>query len=469
VELSELMNRIVRRHAPLFVVFFLAGVGIGLFLPLSNHSEYPAVARFVLDTPDPQSGTESQAIADTARAIATGPSQVAAALRTIGVHRDVADVAKSISVEALGTSGVLELTVSDPDPRVAAALANALAKRVIEVRQETGTGRADQILADLGTQIDDLTRQIVRTDTRLNALNEQIARTTDPQTLTTLRGERDRLSQTADYLAQRRVVLESERGTIATNDALRPQATLLDPAERPIASNPDRRVPDMILGGLFGLLLACGLAAAIEAFKPSVVGADAIAREVDAPVLGELDDAPQKAGAEQLTDLAANLELAALRAQVDHVKLMGTDPSMDLFGLARHLGAYRGLQWVGLYQEALPTGSDTPNNEVVSGAASMAKRSGVGVVVVDKLSPNGSTKVGLLLVTPTTVSLADLSTALNFRTLTGWPLVGVVTYPWHRYRLRRRSRLGATPAIGHNGLDTNNGEPKAEKESTHEG
>ena len=45
MELSELMNRIVRRHAPLFVVFFLAGVGIGLFLPLSNHSEYPAVAR----------------------------------------------------------------------------------------------------------------------------------------------------------------------------------------------------------------------------------------------------------------------------------------------------------------------------------------------------------------------------------------------------------------------------------------
>jgi capsular polysaccharide biosynthesis protein len=419
MELNEVVNRIVRRHIALFVALLLAGVLGALFLHWHDRPLYPATARFVLDTQDPQTQSESQAIA-------TGPSQVAMALDRIGVHRDVLDVAKDdVTVQALGSSGVLELTASDQDPKVAAALANALANRVIAVRSATTTGRVDRILRSLSGQINALTKQIVDTDSKLDALDLQIAGTTDPQSLVTLRAQRDGLSQTRDYLAQRRVVLESERATIATSDAVRPQATVLDPAEPPIAAQPDRRLLDVMLGGLLGLLLAAGIAGAIETFRPSLVGTEAIARRAGAPVLIQLSGPPGEVGVEEVMGLATHLDIAAHRAQVDQVEFMGTDRSTDLFLLALLLGRHPAWRVPAVGGEKGTNGEGgTPRSSPLSHTVSAS--------LADSTFSNGSKKVGLVLVAPTSVSLTDLSAALNFRSLSGWPLLGIVTYPKRR-------------------------------------
>jgi hypothetical protein len=71
-------------------------------------------------------------------------------------------------------------------------------------------------------------------------------------------------------------------------DSLRPQPSIVDPAHVPIAPDPSGQPQDIALGALLGLVLGIGIAACIETITPTLVGTDAIAREVGAPVLAEL-------------------------------------------------------------------------------------------------------------------------------------------------------------------------------------
>ena len=87
---------------------------------------YTSSSRLVLDIPDPQNVAEATAIADTGRAIATGSDQVRAALTQVGVSRDPIKLAKKyINVQAIGSSGVLKLSVTDKNRTVARELADA--------------------------------------------------------------------------------------------------------------------------------------------------------------------------------------------------------------------------------------------------------------------------------------------------------------------------------------------------------
>ncbi|MFL5800078.1 MAG: hypothetical protein ACJ77A_19375 [Actinomycetota bacterium] len=445
MELNEAANRILRRHLRLIVSLLLLGVGGAYLLDAHDHVEYQAAARFVLDTQDPQSSTESQAIADTARAIATGPAAVAQALHKIGANRNPVELAKHhIGVEALGSSGVLELDVMDPNPRVAAALANALANRIIESRLAISTGGATRVLDELGSQIDALTHQIAGADTKLDSLNQQIAHTTDPQTLLGLRAERDDLSQTRTFEAQRRTVLESERATIATSDALRPQASMLDSAVPPVTPAPSRRAVDMALGGLLGLLLGIGVAATIEAFRPTVIGSVAVARDAGAPLLGELPAAPSGVTSEELGEVDSHLLLAAKAARVQHVELICADASMELFVMAWDLGAGRPSPQPVTGGEG-SNGDPHSNGQSGRGGGPDAMETAIGV------HPDSAARVGLVLVTPRTVRRARIAAAENFRQLSGWPLLGVITYRKRRRlfrRKRRAPRTGAHARIG---------------------
>src|SRR5919201_10536 len=138
MELNDAIRRTIGQHRRLLAVCLLAGVALALaFAP--HGKEYSASARLVLDMPDPIARQQSEAYADTAKAIATSPSQVSAALHRAGVRRgDPAKFAqKHVSVTALGSSGVIQLTVSDRDARSAAAIARL--PRPAEERARVGT------------------------------------------------------------------------------------------------------------------------------------------------------------------------------------------------------------------------------------------------------------------------------------------------------------------------------------------
>ena len=144
---------------------------LALRLAISGPAQYTATSRLILDSSTPGAATGASALADAARAVVTSPSHVAAAVSKAGVNRDPGVVgACDVSLVALGSSGVLGLSVKDADPAVAAAVANALTADLIATRLAMDRGQAPQLVADLETQIQGLQARIANLDGQIDSL-----------------------------------------------------------------------------------------------------------------------------------------------------------------------------------------------------------------------------------------------------------------------------------------------------------
>ena len=168
MELRELGNRIFRLHAKLIIVALLAGVLGGLALQLGSRPQYQASVLFTMGVQDPQSAEVASVIADTARGIATGPQLVGQAISEVKVSRNENAVASAVTVQTMGSSGIVSLSVTDRDPRVAVGLANALASGVVNTR-------AGLIHNSLTSSLRGLNQQEASVNAQIQKLNSQIA------------------------------------------------------------------------------------------------------------------------------------------------------------------------------------------------------------------------------------------------------------------------------------------------------
>jgi uncharacterized protein involved in exopolysaccharide biosynthesis len=142
VEIRRAVSRLVRGHWPLLLGLVAAGLLSGLGLHVRDHPRYSASARVALDVADPQGSAGSQVVSDTARAIVTSRSHVAGALAAVPAQRDPAAVAeRDVTAQQMGASGIVQVVVTDEDPGVAAALANALAADLVETRRQLDSSR----------------------------------------------------------------------------------------------------------------------------------------------------------------------------------------------------------------------------------------------------------------------------------------------------------------------------------------
>src|SRR2546422_32386 len=133
MELTEVARRILLGHWLLIAVLISGGLGVAVVLHHADKPEYLATTRLVLDTRDPQAVGEATSLSDSARAIVTSPSHVNAALARVGASRDASALAaQDVNLQGMGSSNVMQLTVRDQDPKVAAGLANALAEDLIQ-------------------------------------------------------------------------------------------------------------------------------------------------------------------------------------------------------------------------------------------------------------------------------------------------------------------------------------------------
>lgn len=406
MELGEVIGRIFGRHRKLIAALVLAGLLAGFAIHLDDAPRYSASARLVLDTSDPEDQAQSGVIADTTRAIASGPSLVREALATIGVRRDATELARRhVSVQALGSSGVMQLSVTDSDPEVAVALANAIAESVIRTRLQVTAGEAASVVRSLDKQITLFQQQISDLDARIDQAGGAAAS--------------GQLVRRREALEQRMSQLESERASVQTTRALRPKADVLDAASPPAQQLPGRRLPDLVLGGLLGLLLGVGAAAMVESLRPTLVGRTAIARGTEAPVLAELVGPPQRRGhrhgwvAADVAEAAMHVELVAVAAGVQQVRLMALDRQVDLSNLVQILGD--SLKTATVQQADMPTARRRPGARAELEPEALQSEGEGG-------------RIGLVLVAPTVLKLADLDPVKDFLTISGWPLLGVIVY-----------------------------------------
>ena len=133
MELRELGDRLFRLHAKLIIGVFRLGLlgGVAVHLGTSLSTRRPPC---YMGAQDPQSAEEAGVLADTARGIATGPQLVSRVISDAGATRNEQEVAAAINVQALGNSGVVTLSVTDPDPRVAVDLPTRSPTGVVNTR-----------------------------------------------------------------------------------------------------------------------------------------------------------------------------------------------------------------------------------------------------------------------------------------------------------------------------------------------
>jgi capsular polysaccharide biosynthesis protein len=429
VEPREAAARILSAHLKLIVGLVLAGAVAAFLLHLDDQELFTASARVTLDTSDPQTAAEAQAIADTARAIVTSPGIIDEALARVGVidpsAEDVSRFAsESVHVQGLGSSDVVELSVTYPSARTAAAIANQLADSLIKTRLQATRGRLSQILAGIDARLLTIDREIVR----LRATENSDAPPTRAQLL---------------QLSRQRSDLASQRENITAQDALRPQPLVIDRAGEPMAPDPSRLLPDIALGALLGLIVGIGLAAMIETITPTLVGPEAVAREVGAPVLAEL---PRANG----TSTDFQRELAD-----NHVRLAAGFARIGAFELA-DLGRITMSTDIALLASRLSDPSQAARVQVTGGEHPEVRsvrppRSGT--------DGDATTSGGLVVVAPTVVKKRNFQRVSSSLQAGNVKLFGVVTYPptsfWrsvaHRlsgvlssvaHRLSRESRRG---------------------------
>ena len=438
MELNEAARRIFGTHLRLIALWVIFGFVAAALLHAGNERTYTATTRLVLDTPDARDRSDSTAIADMAAAIATSPSEVRGALEDAHITtRDPVDLARHhVSVTALGSSAVLDLSVSDPNRRVAAAVANTLAARVIQTRLKVSSGQLQQVLDQLDSRIATLNRRIGDLDVKIASLGLTNAQA------------RDAAQRQRDFLAQARGVLEAERVSLLSTDAQRPNPAIISQAPLPTHADSSRLLQDLVLGSLLGLVLGIGSAGLIETVRPTFVGGDVLARELDTPLLGSLSGEPGERQRQRLVSLiAARLHLAAEGVGVHDIVLLGAGTDMELRGLAEQLEAVpaEALRAVPDHTELAPAATadaqggartrrlaeDQPRDGVSAGDRA---RPGMRVRAFDVQTSlvDGQSGAGIALVSPSSLAKSKLDDVRHLLNATRSPLLGLITYDGSR-------------------------------------
>jgi len=293
----------------------------------------------------------------------------------------------------------LQLSVSDRNPRVAAAVATTLASRVIRARLDVSNGQLQRVLGQLDQRIDGLNRQIAGVDSPALRLS----------------------------LGQQRSVLEGERVSLLSTEALRPKPSIISPATLPTHADSSHWLPYLVLGALLGLVLGVGGAGLLETIRPTLVGSDALARAFETPLLGSLR---REDDADGLRRITPRLFVAAEVAGVGTVNLVATDPAVDLSRLANGL-------------EAAPADAFGPPRSPRDTHPGLRIRP----FNLRDSSPEVPGGVGLVVVSPTALKKTELMDVSHLLNVASLPLLGLLTYSPSSSRLRQtiKSRVDALP------------------------
>lgn len=444
MELRELGDRLFRLHAKLIIAVLLVGVLGGLAVHLRSTRQYQAGALFVMGAQDPQNAENAAVLADTARGIATGPQLVARAISQAGAVRSEKAVAAVVNVQTMGSSGILQLSVTDNDPRVAVRLANALVGDVVSTRVGLIQNAVVSSLRNLRQQQAATDAQIAKLSTRTDRLAAHIAASQPPTSgqnpaiaqLNALQARLTSLQDLANQIAVQRNELAAQLG---------PKTTVIDKAlsATPV---PGRELDDALLGAVLGLVAGIVIAASMEMLRPSLVGATAISRAIGAPLLGEMVTPPDSWVLSSLPDAGTYIELAADSQQVVEVRFA----ALDLNG--RHRARVRMLEGpLHRLRFHSPFAADTAVTATGDGASIEVVSAEVAPLAASPpsagLDGSGPPRTGLVVAVPRVLRTADLDALSNFTWISGWTLLGVLVYSVPRKALKMiRFGHGSAPS-----------------------
>jgi capsular polysaccharide biosynthesis protein len=428
VDLNEAFRRIFSAHRRVIVVAVILGIAGGVALTSMSPATYTASVRLTIGDRSADVSVEPVTIADAAEAIATSRSVLTSATRTSRLDENAVDPS-DVSVSPLGSSELLELSVSAGDAATAAVLANAVADELVE-RWTDVAGQGGQAVGLIEDALDEVHDQIAELDERIALLGSRLNGGTATEQE---QARRDAAVAEREALDRRRVTYEAQLEALLVDAASRSAPQVIDPAVEPSSADSRHLVPMAVLGALLGFLVGAGSAGLIEAVNPTLVGADAIAEALGVPVLGTLSRPSERSG-DRARRAVATTRLALRRAKVTTLELVTMGPPVDVEPLAAMLEGDEG-----------PSESDRAAGR--RGRGQFVVR-GFGVDVMG--SPTSRTQLpaaaALVAVAPSVVKRSFVREIHDAQAVTGWDLLGVLTYDRADRRSGRVRRLRARPA-----------------------
>jgi len=417
---EEMFRRIVRAHLGVILVCTLLPIALAIVLYADRPTQSLAAVRVQVISGTPSSAAEAEGISSRVLALATTPSLLGSALKDAGVERDVADFAAThVAAQRLGESSVVELSVTDNDPAVAGRVAVALSARVAAFMNTGDRAPFDAALSKLDKDVAVATRHRDQLTAKMRGIADLNAR-----------GGLQTQVQSADQLIGQ---LTSQRATLVIANATRDVAV-------PIGSTPEislirsALLPQAALALLLGLVLGLTAAAVLETFRPRVASVRALARMLQAPVLGK--------STEELKSLRNTMALAARRQGVDAVVLIGAE-ERDAETVSHLLFVLSGSAPVNQRLKS-PSSSRHRTEEAAEGRvfeldeAGGAPFANVRFTGLSEVTPQDEMTAGVVVVSAGTVLLRRLDDLDDVLKAVRWPVLGIVHGPARRrFRGRR--------------------------------
>jgi capsular polysaccharide biosynthesis protein len=417
---EEMFRRIVRAHLGIILLCTLLPVGLTIALNADGPTQSMASVRVQVISGAPTSATQAEGISSRVLALATTPSLLGSALKDAGVQRDVADFAAThVAAQRLGESSIVELSVTDDDPKAAGRIAVALSQRVATFMNTGDRAAFDAARSKLDK---DVAAAINHRDQPTNRLRG----TTDLNARASLQTQ----VQSAEQLVGQ---LTSQRATLLIEDATRDVVV-------PIGSTPEIRlvesalVPQAALALLFGLVLGLTAAAVLETIRPRVASVRALARLLQAPMLGK--------STEDIESLRNTMALAARRQGVDAVVLMGAEErdaetvNELLFVLSGSAPVVRRLKSPSSSRHGIEQAEDDRAFDLDEAVA--APFANVRFTGLSAVTPQDEMTAGVVVVSSGTVRLRRLDDLDDVLKAVRWPVLGIVHGPTRRrFRGRR--------------------------------
>jgi capsular polysaccharide biosynthesis protein len=448
VEIDEVAARLVRQYWALIVICMLLPLVLITLTVRRQPAMYAADARVITSSEVPVTASQADAIVSQVQAIATGPTSATNALAKAGVRTNLANfISHHVRVNGLGTSQVVDVVVTDPNPVVAQKVARVLAEEVVSDLNKVGTSGLSAALGATDSEIVKLTEQ-------RSALAAQVSQNPHNQQLQAKLAGLDQVIAT----------FTGDRGRLLIQASTQGLATVIDPPALPRAQESKALPQKLGLAALLGLVLGILLAAVAETIRPTVPGARRVSRRLNSPMLGTLTDNDMHGKRTfNVDNLALQVRLAGAHAGVSNVALVDIDGRRKLGGLADRLTAAMPVASAqlagapkavdnGIKPAAAATFTDAGSTTLVIERAGATDKRVVRVFSVEQLLPQ--TEIGLtgvVVLSGPVARVSRISAVDDLSVAAGWPIIGIVGVPrlrnkWLHLRVGRKSAQPAKPS-----------------------
>jgi capsular exopolysaccharide synthesis family protein len=237
----------------------------------------------------------AQNLSATYAAVAETRPIVESVIAELGLKVDPDELVKRITVSAPRDSTLLMITAQDTDPARAAAIANALAERLIAV-SPTIQGRAAEFQKSIDQDLAATQDLIATSQAQADALLEIKRRTREQEAaLEALEGRLTSLRSTY-------ATLLSYSSPSATN-----LLTVIEPAEAPTTSVLPRTLLNTLLAAAIGLLVVLGIAFLVEQLDDSIKDPAKVHEVAGLSTLGTITKVRTERGSREMYRLAGLL------------------------------------------------------------------------------------------------------------------------------------------------------------------